>query len=392
MTTVDKLLIELYHQGIDQLDAAIPTRDKKILISLSKQIISGRFLTENQSNLLVKILKENLQFILSNNSDATVLLDTPRWSQQFRVLAQVRKIYLSKSDNGQILVEFTYNKRLRQMITDINKLIEGQLLSVSSTQYSIPLTEKNIFTVVKTFKSSNFEIDSILMKFYEEIVEILKKPNAQFEVFNITNEKIISSIKNEIGDITEENITLLNDRSHRFQYSIFQKNPEKSVANALANRKSTRVWIDSTATQLGDVIDSLVSLKRFPLLIILDGHNSSDSLQNIKKLENSLKHVNFDNQVGIYFRFDNATGSNKEFNGAISELKYNTPLTEHTMVAGIANNKLPKFMISSNWRPKSVISFSNNFKNNKTSMYCDDVDLIVYYNDKCPLGGIDAVM
>ena len=196
MTTVDKLLIELYHQGIDQLDAAIPTRDKKILISLSKQIISGRFLTENQSNLLVKILKENLQFILSNNSDATVLLDTPRWSQQFRVLAQVRKIYLSKSDNGQILVEFTYNKRLRQLITDINKLIEGQLLSVSSTQYSIPLTEKNIFTVVKTFKSSNFEIDSILMKFYEEIVEILKKPNAQFEVFNITNEKIISSIKN----------------------------------------------------------------------------------------------------------------------------------------------------------------------------------------------------
>lgn len=392
MTTVDKLLIELYHQGIDQLDAAIPTRDKKILISLSKQIISGRFLTENQSNLLVKILKENLQFILSNNSDATVLLDTPKWSQQFRVLAQVRKIYLSKSDNGQILVEFTYNKRLRQMITDINKLIEGQLLSVSSTQYSIPLTEKNIFTVVKTFKSSNFEIDSILMKFYEEIVEILKKPNAQFEVFNITNEKIISSIKNEIGDITEENITLLNDRSHRFQYSIFQKNPEKSVANALANRKSTRVWIDSTATQLGDVIDSLASLKRFPLLIILDGHNSSDSLQNIKKLENSLKNVNFDNQVGIYFRFDNATGSNKEFNGAISELKYNTPLTEHTMVAGIANNKLPKFMISSNWRPKSVISFSNNFKNNKTSMYCDDVDLIVYYNDKCPLGGIDAVM
>jgi hypothetical protein len=392
MTTVDKLLIELYHQGIDQLDAAIPTRDKKILISLSKQIISGRFLTENQSNLLVKILKENLQFILSNNSDATVLLDTPRWSQQFRVLAQVRKIYLSKSDNGQILVEFTYNKRLRQLITDINKLIEGQLLSVSSTQYSIPLTEKNIFTVVKTFKSSNFEIDSILMKFYEEIVEILKKPNAQFEVFNITNEKIISSIKNEIGDITEENITLLNDRSHRFQYSIFQKNPEKSVANALANRKSTRVWIDSTATQLGDVIDSLASLKRFPLLIILDGHNSSDSLQNIKKLENSLKNVNFDNQVGIYFRFDNATGSNKEFNGAISELKYNTPLTEHTMVAGIANNKLPKFMISSNWRPKSVISFSNNFKNNKTSMYCDDVDLIVYYNDKCPLGGIDAVM
>ena len=34
----------------------------------------------------------------------------------------------------------------------------------------------------------------------------------------------------------------------------------------------------------------------------------------------------------------------------------------------------------------------HNFKNNKTSVYCDAVDLIVYYNDKRPLGGADAIV
>jgi hypothetical protein len=77
----------------------------------------------------------------------------------------------------------------------------------------------------------------------------------------------------------------------------------------------------------------------------------------------------------------------------IQSNKLNAKLSPTTMVAGIANNKLPKFMIKNGWYPNSVISFSNNFKNNKSSYYCDSVDLIVYYNDKQPLGGdIDAIM
>ncbi len=59
MNTIDHLLIELYNIGVEKLDTSVPVRDKKILSSLARQIISGHFLTENQSKLLVKILKEN---------------------------------------------------------------------------------------------------------------------------------------------------------------------------------------------------------------------------------------------------------------------------------------------------------------------------------------------
>lgn len=391
MITVDTLLIELSRQGIETLSSQIANRDKKVLISLARQITSGQFLTENQSKLLIKILKENDQHIFDPASTTRTIIDDPTWSQPFRVIEQVRKIFLAKDHDGRIIVEFTHNKRLRQQITDLNKTIEGQMLSINARQYSVPLTEKNLYQIVNAFKSNGFVIDQIIMKFYEEISEICSKKSTQFDVFNLTNEKLITAVHDEIGQISDDNLIMLNDRSLKFQYTIFPKDPEISLKNSLANRPSSRVWIDSSTTSLDDLVAALYELNRLPVLFVFNGHDSKECLQNLKKMENSLKKCDLNN-VGIYFRFDSAGDSNKDFNATISNLGYNVKLDKHTLVAGIANNKLPKFMLKNGWYPSSVISFSNNFKGNKTSVYCNAVDLIVYYNDKRPLGGADAIM
>jgi|APGre2960657404_1045060.scaffolds.fasta_scaffold11555_2 hypothetical protein len=391
MITVDTLLIELFRQGIETLHPQIPARDKKVLISLARQINSGHFLTENQSKLLVKIFKENSNHIFDPLSENLTAIETPTWSHSFRVLDQVRKIFLAKEHEGRILVEFTYNKRLRQQITELNKTIEGQMLSINNRQYSVPLTEKNLHQVVNAFKPQGFSIDPLVMKFYEEISEIYEKSSNQFDVFNLSNEKIINLINHDIGGISEDNLILLNDRRLKFQYSVFPKNPEKSLKNSLANRPSSRVWVDSNITSLDDLVMALYELNRLPVLFVFNGHDSKECLQNLKKMEKSLKNCDL-NKVGIYFRFDSAGDSNKDFNASISHLGYNVKLDKQTLVAGIANNKLPKFMLKNGWYPNSVISFSNNFKSNKTSVYCDAVDLIVYYNDKRPLGGVDAIV
>ena len=392
MTTIDTLLIELFQQGIEKLDSQIPNRDKRILISLARQINSGNFLTENQAKLLLKILKESSQYITTFSTEQQLAITLPTWTQSFRVIDQVRKIFISKDFESKIIVEFTYNKRLRQQITDLNKNLEGQMISTNSKQYSIPLTEKNIYNVVKEFKSQGFDIDPVILKFYNEIADILKTTTTQFDVFSITNDKMLSAIKSDIVNVSNDNLTLLNDRRLRFQYSVYQKNSDISLTNSIANRPSTRVWIDSTTTSLDEVISSLQELNRLPILIIFNGHESKDCLQSLKKLSTSLINNNINSSIGIYFRFDSITESNKEFNTLISQLGYNAKLDTNTTVSGIANNKLPKFMIKNGWYPKSVISFSNNFKSNKTSVYCDAVDLIVYYNEKRPLGGADAIV
>jgi len=389
MITIDSVLTELFQLDINKLDNRISNRDKKVLISLAKQLAVGQFLTENQSTLLIKIFKENKDSIPSPYNE---VIDYPTWSRPFRVLEQFRRISLTKDQDCRLLVEFTYNKRLRQLVTDLSKQLEGQLLALNSKQYSVPLTEKNLHLVVTALKNQDFEIDHILMEFYGEISEILKTTNTQFNVFSLTDKKLEAAIVKEVGSISEDNLILLNDRHQQFQYSIFQKNPEISLKNALANRPSTKVWIDSNQTTLDSVVEALGELNRLPLLVIFNGHESKECLKNLEKLAISMKNYGINSDVGIYFRFDNISEHNKNFNNLISQLGYNSQLNDTTLTAGIANNKLPKFFLKSKWYPKSVISFSNNFKSNKTSVYCNAVDLIVYYNDKRPLGGVDAVV
>lgn len=391
MITIDALLIELFQQGIEKLSSNIPARDKKILMSLSRQIISGNFLTENQSKLLTKILKENIEHLSTVDSAKLAALEVPTWSQSFRVINQVRKIFINK-ESERLVIEFTYNKRLRQLISDLSKQLEGQLISLGTKQYSVPLTEKNIYNLVNAFKPHGFVIDPTVMGFYEDISNFIKSNTNQFDVFSLTNEKLLTSIKTDITEISENNIILLNDRRLRFQYSIFSKDPEVSLKNSLANRPNTRVWINSKTTPLTDLIQAIQQLDRFPLLVVFNGHESKECLQHLKNLTTALQDNNIVADTGIYFRFDNISDSNKVFNNTVSQLGYNCVLGDQTKIAGIANNKLPKFLLKSTWYPRSVITFSNSFKNNKTSIYCDAVDLIVYYNEKQPLGGADAIV
>jgi hypothetical protein len=104
MITIDELLIELENKGIAKLDSAMPARDKKILVSLTKQIKYGHFLTENQGKLLIKILTENKQFLVTVSNEQLDILNTPTWSQSFRVIEQVRKVIISKDHDHSILI------------------------------------------------------------------------------------------------------------------------------------------------------------------------------------------------------------------------------------------------------------------------------------------------
>jgi hypothetical protein len=140
------------------------------------------------------------------------------------------------------------------------------------------------------------------------------------------------------------------------------------------------------------VVDSLKSLNRLPLLVIFDGHDSAVNKKTLNLLSDALKTNGVDDHIGIYFRF-NQGNDPAGFNKIISELGYNKNLSNQSQVAGIAAGKLPKFFIKDKWKPKSVISFTTSFRNSKSYVYCNDVDLIIYYGDKKPIqGNVDVIV
>lgn len=393
MKTIDNLLADIVRLGVGKLDNSVPLRDKKILVSLDKQINFGNFLTKNQGDLLIKIIKENENSFKKFLGDALEHIDTPLWSRPFRVINPVRKIYRKKDSLFYFVVEFTWNKRLQQVMIDLNKEIQGATVSASNKIFTIPLTEKNLLQVVNKLLPLKFEISEEIEKFYYEIKEIVDTKTSPQELDLHSNVLIHKKYRSDVG---EENLKseLLNlDRQIRYQYQFLPKNLPNSLIEKIAARRQSKIWIKENSYTLSEIIKSIDQLIRFPLLVIVNGHDSIDALDNVKKLKIALEQNQIHIRPSVYFRFDNTGENNIKFNTYINENQLNNRLSEDTKIVVLANNKLPKFILQSSWYPKSVISFTNNFRTNKTSVWCDAVDLQIYYNDKQPIiGGTDAIL
>lgn len=381
MNTVDSLLAPIFRE-IKNLETGINSKDKRILVSLYKQVNCGVFLTENQSNLLVKILKENLKVIKSVLAEIDDVLASNQWSHPFRQIRKIRKIYLSEGIDHIFFVEFNYNAKLRDKMSQLHTKIKS-VVPVNSTKYAICLNENNLHDVLVTFSKDNFEIDEKLENFNLEIENIRKNASSPFEIFSTTHEKLKKSVVDDIATISADNVLLLQDRKIRYQYEITEKTEDFTLTAKIAHRTGRKIFVNSDSHSLSDVITSLIELNRLPLLMVFDGHSSLKDKKSLNLVENALTSCKIDN-VGIYYRYDK-TEDKENFNKEIARLGYNKNLSEHTVVAGISNTKLPKFMIKNEWKPETVISFTNIFKSNKTYVYCNEVDLIIYYGNTSPL-------
>jgi hypothetical protein len=382
MTTIDSILPHI-NQNIKVIEPLIPKKDKRILVSLAKQTSSGVFLTENQAKLLTKILKENINAVRSLFQDIETTISDNLWSQGFRIVKKIRKISIDSENPTYFSVEFNFNTKLKEKITKILSGMSGQVLSKGS-KYLFLLNEQNVYLAVSTFFRENFEIDEKIMNFYQEIEKVKSDTSHPFEIFSTKQEKLKKSVIKDVVFIAPENLLMLQDRKIRYQYEISEKIEENTLAAKIANRASRRIYADPQEIPFLELVSSLKELNRLPLMIIFEGHTSEKDKRTLKLVENAVSTLNLGDEIGIYFRYDKENDS-ANFNQEVALLGYNKNLGDSTVIAGISNNKLPKFMLKSGWKPQTVISFTNSFRANKASVYCMDVDLVIYYTGTQPL-------
>lgn len=366
-------------------DLLLP-RDRKILISFRAQLMENVFFTEKQANLLVKILKENKNRLKDYVPGIEDSLQDIEWSSPFRIVKKFRDVFLNNEDFSNITVKFNFDKGLRDIVCSLAPRVKGNFSAKSSTEFKFSLNEHNLILLFNELKQFNFNFDEKIEKMHEEMEKIRISSRDMFDIFSIENKKILDSVKNDIGDITKHNLLLLHDRKFRYQYKISENIKKNSLSEKIAQRESVRVFINEDIFSLTETIRSLIELKRLPVLVVFEPHSSLNCKKHIDLLNYALSNNNIKDQVGVYFRFDKSD-DNHGFNKTINELKYNSYLTEETKFVGVANNKLPKFIIKSPWEPMSVISFTNNFKGTKTAVYASRADLVIYYNKAKPLNG-----
>ena len=386
MNTVDNLLLEILNHPDDYAKSKISKRDFSTLQSLASSVSRPTFITENQGNLLIKLLKENYKKLDIFTEKINLALTTPKWSNSFRHIQQIRKIKLETNSEAEsyIFIEFTFNANIRKTLTSIAKVTEGLIANLNGKNYQAELTEKNIVTIVEALAPYDFEIDEKIRNFYETIKSWNKTEfENQFLISNIDHKNFQKAITSDLGIETAIDQNIINDRSMRYQYFLENlKNPGENLSEYIANRSKTRLWVDLTQHSLLDIFSSLKDLKRLPVLIVFENWNDEKSLNHLKILDDSLEKSGLDQQVGIYFRLP-STDIGKQFNQLIKDRQYNHPLDLNTQVAVVQSGKIPKFFLKNPWQPMSVIALDTKMglRHGKTSVYSNCCDLIIEWTE-----------
>ena len=390
MITVDNLLLQIVNFTSPTIEEQIQSKDSRVLRSLATSVVSHVFITENQSNLLLKILRENQKKLKFFGDEIATVLASPQWSRDFRQVEQVRKMYISKNEDNEpgIQIEFTYNSEIRKILQNLTKKVENLNQAVPGKMFTADLTEQNIVCLVEALESLKFDIVDSIRNHYTTIKSWSKLNfDHQFLLTSITNQNFHKAITADLGIETPLDQSIINDRSVRYQYlTETAKNPGETLVEYVANRPNTRLWVDKAQHSLTAILESLVYLKRIPVMVVFDNTTESKSLENLELLSNALKDVGIFDDVGIYFRLQN-TDVGRKFNQLIAANSYNSKLDSTTKIAGVQGGKIPKFFLTNTWRPMSVIAIDTRMglRHGKTSVYTNCCDLIIEHSGEASI-------
>jgi hypothetical protein len=386
MIYIDTLLTNLVNQNFQQLENTVPAKDFNVLRSLATSISSHLFITENQSRLLLKILRENQKKLEIFSEEISDALSNINWSKTFRQIEQVRKMHLIKNEDHEptIHIEFTFNSEIRKIMTGLLKTVENLITVNNGKTYIADLTEKNIVYLVDALTPFEFEIDETIQNHYTTIKSWSKSEvENHFLLTNIEHKNFQKAITDDLGIETSIDKNIINDRSMRYQYFTENaKNFGESLTEIIANRNKTRVWVDKAQHSLSEVIASLIELKRLPVLVVFDTMVTVKYLENLKILSDAMEKNNITDNVGIYFRLQNDE-TYKKFNQMVADNGYNKRLDDQLVVAGVMSGKIPKFFLTTHWRPMSVIALDTRMglRHGKTSVYANCCDCIVEWSE-----------
>ena len=386
MITIDKLLLQIENYGFEKFTLSISRRDLRILRNLASLVKSPNFITENQSKLLIKLLTENFKHLNFLGSKLSESLDDPYWSREFRNSDDPRKITIfSTNDEKLIKIETSLTSYITKIISGIEKNGGSAIHTHNNKIALIPLLEKNLILTVDAFRPENFDISDEILEFYNTIKSWSEEEVAsKFQLETLDNKKILKKLEDELELNSSTDELLLADRKIRYQYQFSPKTEPSTLKEIIAHRTSNKVFVESTKYEFEELVDSLVALKKLPILLVFSNFSENECLKQLDMLSAVLTKKNLVDDVGIYFRFKNA-GKGQDFNQRMATKKFNQPLDATTKIAGVVNGKLAKFFLKTDWQPNSVITFTNSLRHNKTSVYCNNCDLIVYYTDKLPL-------
>jgi predicted double-glycine peptidase len=293
-----------------------------------------------------------------------------------------------------IAIRFTFSKKLISTIETLKRRIENAHWDYDKENkvHYIKYTERNLYDVLTSVEGKNFELSDRVKEIYNKLINF--KPEDYIPgVYNLEVKNLpakgLKLLEQEVGETTIDNLYLYRDRSIRYGLDYFDEDDlNKSLeqisplANALANRKNRSVIVNREFVDINDLMLSLESLNRLPVIIVLP---SSDAHDVLVELHQQIRNIIPSEDICTMFRMDNTNQDGSFINEYIRKEKINNKLAKNIKVVYTLENKVPKPLINADFDPMSLVVYSSHssiYSIRKVLGCFEDKDLIVHYSTK----------
>ena len=368
----------------------IQNSDRNLMFSLGKQCLRQIPFTDRQYELAKrKILDYKDQFEANGIDGVEEKMNNLR--QPLRSIDRSKTITLVKQDNQtMIAVRFPFAKNMIKYIEILNTLHKNKGYDKANKTHYVEPTEKNIYKIIGNFQKANFEVEESLQEQYGKLLEMKEKENDYvpgiygLKLKNLHNRAFDFAISN-IGEPNIDNLALYKDRKDVVGLEYFDEDDLQHSVNKLqpltkkiVRRSKTNILINSTRYTVNNIVESILELHRFPLLVVLpDNDDSAECLQDIYEC---FKGIVLDESCSVMFRKDNKTELDRNFNRLIKQNNLNNSLANSSKIVYINNSKIPKPLLTSNWKPSAVLMYGSRRTNMKLDQYINECDLVIHYD------------
>lgn len=368
----------------------IQSTDRNLMFSLGKQCLRQIPFTDRQYELAKrKILDYKDQFEANGIDGVEEKMNNLR--QPLRSIDRSKTISLvEQNDQTMIAVRFPFAKNMIKYIEILNSIHKNKGYDKANKTHFITPTEKNIYRLIGNFQKANFEIEESLLEQYRKLLEMKENKNKHvpgvygLQLKNLHN-KAFDYAVSSIGEPSLDNLALYKDRQEILGIDYFDEDDlQQSIhklqplTKKIINRSKQNILVNSLKYTVDNVVESVLELHRFPLLVIIpDNDDSVECLQNVYEC---FKGIVLDESCSVMFRKDNKNQIDRNFNSFIKQKNLNNSLAKNSKIVYISNNKIPKPLLVSDWKPSAVLMYGSRRTNMKLDSYVSECDLVMHYD------------
>ena len=361
----------------------IDTNDKTIINSISRQVFKGKALTDRQFALMqIKLSMYESQFVnngYNNFQQAISSLRMPlRQIDRSKYIKIVEGSPKPESQGKWIKIRFPFSKKDILKIDSVATKNRKQYWhEKGSHEHYFKLNESTIFDVCEIFVKKDFEIDKKIIEYYKQILEIKQEPGKH--ISGLWNNQIKNISKTGLNFIDKKERLHLLDRKRQYGLNYITCDKDATLANHIAHRSKTAICIDPKEHTIDSIVESLLVLERFPILCLLD---KEEEYNQLVTLHTAFRNIVENKNQSVLYRKENTREKDKNFNEYIHQKKLNNWVDKATKIVYISKSKLPKLLLTVEWKPQCVLALSSTRMMTQLGIYVNDVcDLHIYHDD-----------